>query len=165
MEQENNQERPITVSYTWTSQLFRQFSLAMYKTSTKLMHWLAIVLFLFVGILEIGHSYLLSVIGFVAAILIYLFCIRLIGINSYYKRYRLIKGVTYTIKLYDDHLEASDKRGSLSIFYEDLYDIKRSKYGYILMLGAVQGIFIPKKYCSEPILEIIHNIQNEFLSK
>ncbi|MBO5052798.1 MAG: hypothetical protein J6C44_00990 [Muribaculaceae bacterium] len=117
MEQDKNQDKAITISYTWTSQLYRQFSLAMHKTSAKVMYWLAIILLLMTGILEISHSYLLTAISFGAAIWIYLFCIRLIGINSYYNKYKLIKGVTYTINLYGDHLEASDKRGNLSISY------------------------------------------------
>lgn len=129
------------------------------------MYWLSIVLFLYGGIIEIRHSYLLGVIGFAAAILIYLFFIRLIGINVYYNKYKLIKGETYTINLCYDHLEASDKRGSLSIPYEDLYKIKRSKYGYVLMLGAVQGIFIPIEFCSDSVHEILRKIQNDYQNK
>lgn len=161
----SNKQPIATVSYEWTEEYFSQFSSILRGSmAEKSARWLPIAWNLILAIL----MFLIGTTFFV------IFGIFLCGISLYYgwneykgfststifKSYKMYQGLNVQYDFYDSYVVTTDKYGYTNVPYEVIYDVKSSKYGYVLCVSKVSGFFIPKCGVSEQLVKLIEQISS-----
>lgn len=162
---DNNQKEVISsASYEWTEEYFSQYAATIRGTSEKIMTCVTIAWLVIVAILLflIGTTLNILLGAFLLIATIYYWWYGYSGhsISAIYKSCKIFHGVTLRFDFHDLYIAVSDKFGSTIIPYNLLYDIKQSKYGFVLCVSKVSGYFIPKGACSDELVSFIENLKN-----
>lgn len=76
----------------------------------------------------------------------------------------MYQGLNVQYDFYDSYVVTTDKYGYANVPYEVFYDVKSSKYGYVLCVSKVSGFFIPKGAVSEQLVKLIEQINTTLKS-
>lgn len=158
----SNKELLATVSYEWTEEYFSQFSSTLRGSIVeKSVRWLPIAWNLIVALFMfmIGSTFFVIFGIFLCGVAFY-------GWNEHkgysttaiFKSYKMYQGLNVKFDFYDSYVVIADKYGSNKLPYELFYAIKSSKYGYVLCVSKVSGLFIPKGGASEQLVKLIEQI-------
>lgn len=78
-----------------------------------------------------------------------------------YATYKLMHDLINTYEFYENEFIITNMYGSAKVPYTMLYDIKETKYQFILLIAQIDGYFIDKTECNESLSEYIRQLKGK----